>query len=1088
MEELVGRSLNRYQIVEKIGEGGIGAVFRARDTVLQRDVAIKVMRPEFGARESFRERFLQEARTAARLDHPSIVRVHDFGEDGDLLYIVMELIPGSNLREMLQNLKSEGKWVVLTEAVQIVQQVARAMDYIHEQGVLHRDIKPDNLMLKPEAGNGLPYRVVVTDLGLARLIMEQEDIPHDGISMGTPGYMSPEQARGEDAGAESEVYSLGILTYELAVGRLPFPARTISEAVRYHRDEPVPSPRSIRPDLPIALEKVILKSLEKNPSRRYHNAQDLADAMEEAMPTVFEAAYTPSSIEDTVSLATQYDMGETQARPVEQDGGRRLRRQDYLQVLLPDHTVRMIEIDADEMTMGRDPANEIVLDHPRVSRQHARLQYDGQRYWISDLNSRNGTLLGSTRIHPGEPVVWGADQAVQVGDIWLRLKLGQAPEIVSQGAAATQVAQTVAEQGIVRSPAGQKRIDIFMETLHISVVPGSSATARFIVLNRGPVMDQFRILVEGIPNGWLTPPPMLQLPPGGQQEVRLNIQPPQASHSRPGRYPVTIRVVSHQDQSEAAEVKATLTVGVYTRFTSELNPSRIQADQSVQVTIQNQGNAQETFLIEMLDQSEELAFHPSQAQLTLGEGEMARSEFLVAPRRRRWVGGTRTNAFSARVGTRGGEVRTHPGEMVNMGIIPPIVVPLLLILCLCLSAAAAYGYIDLLRGPEVAQRTAVAETQNAAATRDAVAQGNQATIQAATVTAQAALLETLTAMPTPSPEFTPTLIPTETPLPTETPTPLIIIVTATPEPATPTPFLSPTPLVIIVTTTSVPASPTPQPSPTPIQIQPQPTPLGGGLLIEFATNRDGQFEIYAMRSDGAQQTRVTNHPANDTSPSLSPESSRVVFVSDRDGVRQIYRMNANGSDQVRLSNTNVEEYSPAWSPDGTRIAFVSTRDGRPQIYVMNIDGSAQTRVTDIPEAAGNPSWAPDSLHLVFDYGTDTNRAIAVININGTGLTPVTDAAAFNVDPDWSPDGNRIAFISNRDGSPDLYLMNANGSSPARLVAHPDPLAGPVWSTDGLWIAFYTTTPNLGEIFIVRQDGGGLLNLTNNNANDMEPTW
>jgi Tol biopolymer transport system component/serine/threonine protein kinase len=1093
MEELVGRSLNRYSILEGIGTGGIGAVYRARDTVLQRDVAIKVMRPEFGERESFRQRFLQEARTAARLDHPSIVRVHDFGEDGTLLYIVMELIPGSNLREMLQNLKSENKWVILTEAVQIVQQVARAMDYVHQQGVLHRDIKPDNLMLKPEPANGLPYRVVVTDLGLARLILEEEDISTDGYSMGTPGYMSPEQARGEDAGATSEVYSLGILLYELAVGRLPFPARTISEAVRYHRDEPVPAPRTIRPDLPISLENVILKALEKNPERRFRNAQELADALEEAMPTVFEAAYTPTSIEDTVSLVTQYELDETQARPT-QEGPRRPRRQDYLQILLPDRTARMIEITADEMTIGRDPANEIVLDHPRVSRQHARLQYDGTRYWLSDLNSRNGTLLGNQRLVPGEPVVWEAVQAVQIGDIWLRLKPGQsAAEVIPNNAGTTQAMTTVAEQGIVRSPTSGRRIDLFMETIHISVVPGSSVTARFIVLNRGPVTDQFRIHVEGVPSGWLTPPPMLQLPPGGQQEVRLNIQPPQAAHSRPGRYPITIEVQSQNDPAETAEVKATLTVGVYSRFTSEMAPRRIHSDQTVQVSLQNQGNAQETFLVEMFDQAGELDFHPSQARLTLAEGEMANTEFLVTPRRRRWVGGARANAFSARVSTRGGEVRNHPGEMVNMGIIPPIILPLLLGLCLCLSAMAAYGYIDWLRAPVIAQRTAVAETQQAAATRDAVALGNQATVQAATVTAQAFLLETLTAMPTLTPVFTPTPeLPT--PTPTETPTPVIVVVTATQDPPTPTPVVTPTPLIIIVTPTPLPPTPVP-PSPTPLPPSPTPppalpaaTPMGGGLLLEFSTNRDGQYEIYAMRSDGGQQTRVTNNPANETSPSLSPDSSRVVFVSNRDGVRQIYRMNANGTDPVRLSNTGVDEYAPAWSPDGTRIAFVSTRDGLPQIYVMNIDGTSQVRVTNIDQATNNPAWAPDSLHIVFDYGTDTNRAIAVIQANGSGLTALTDPTALNIDPAWSRDGTRIAFISNRDGALDLYVMNANGSSPGRLLAHPENLAGPIWSPDGQWIAFYTTTPNLGEIYVVRTDGTGLRNLTNNSVDDIEPTW
>jgi eukaryotic-like serine/threonine-protein kinase len=1089
MNELIGRSLNRYRLEELIGEGGIGAVYRAHDTVLQRDVAIKVLRPEFEQHDNFRQRFLQEARTAARLDHPGIVRVHDFGQDGDWLYIVMEYIQGDNLRQMLQNLRAQNKWIVLPEAVGIVQQVCIALDYVHQQGVVHRDIKPDNLMLKPEPGNGLPYRVVVTDLGLARLIEEEELIDH-GVSMGTPGYMSPEQARGEETGPQSEVYSLGILLYELSVGRLPFPAKSISEAVRYHREEPIPAPRSLRPDLPIALEQVIMKALDKDPGARYANVDELSEALEEAMPVVDEAAFTPESIEDTVSLVTQYDLsspasgGTTQAMLPED-------RQDYLQVLLPDKTVRMVQITADEMNIGRDEGNQIVLDNPKISRSHARIQYDGQRYWVTDLNSRNGSFLGGNRLVGGDPAAWEGDQPLQVGDVFLRLKRGSMPAVYQAEVDDTQPNVTQVEENIVRSGSSSRRVGLFMETIHISVAPGSASTARFILLNRGPVVDQFRILVEGIPSTWITPPSVIQLPPGGQQEVRLDIQPPQTPQSRPGRYPVTIRVSSQEDPDQTAEVKATLTVGVFSRFTSEMRPRRVSPDQTVQITVHNQGNSQDTYIVDMADQGDLLVFHPAQARLTLAEGEMASADFLIAPKQRRWIGGSRTEAFSARIRSSGGEVRNHSGEMENVGIIPPVVIPLLLVLCLCLSALAAYGILDPLGTPARAQQTAAAETQIAAATQAALALANQATIEAATAeaatiqaataiiaatqTIEAFIAETLTAMPP-----TPTI---ETPPPTEIPTPIIIVVTPTPEPETPTPE-PPTP------TPTLPATPTPPalPTPTPITILPTPTPLGGSMLVEFSSSRDGLYEIYAMLPDGRQQTRVTNNTFNDTSPSLSPDSSRLVFVSDRDGRRQIYGMNADGSGQVRLTQNEFEDYNPAWSPDGTRIAFTSTRDGNPEIYVMNIDGTAQTRLTNDPAIDDHPAWSPDSSRIVFDRGTDENRAILIMNANGTGITALTDGTFFDFDPSWSPDGARIAFSSNRGGGFDIYLMDANGANITRLTNFPDPTAGPVWSRDGNWIAFYTTTPTLGEIYVVRIDGAQLTNLTNNQIDDIHPTW
>lgn len=1090
MDELIGRSLNRYRLEELIGEGGIGAVFRAHDTVLQRDIAIKVLRPEFEQHENFRKRFLQEARTAARLDHPGIVRVHDFGQDGNWLYIVMEYIQGDNLRQMLHNLRGQNKWVVLPEAVGIVQQVCNAMDYVHEQGVVHRDIKPDNLMLKPEPGNGLPYRVVVTDLGLARLI-EEEELLDMGISVGTPGYMSPEQARGEDAGPRSEVYSLGILLYELSVGRLPFPAKTISEAVRYHREEPIPEPRSIRPDLPIALEQVIMKALEKDPGARYANVRELSEALEEAAPVVDEAAYTPESIEDTVSLVTQYDLptpgsGGTTQTMLPED------RQDFLQVLLPDKTARMIQITSDEMNIGRDETNQIVLDNPKISRYHARIQYDGQRYWAADLNSRNGTFLGGTRLVSGDPVVWEGDQPLQVGDVFLRLKRGSMPAVYQAQVGDTQPALTQVEENVVRSGSSSRRVGLFMETVHISVAPGSASTARFIILNRGPVVDQFRISIDGIPANWITPPPIIQLPPNGQQEVRLDIQPPQTPQSRPGRYPITIRVSSQEDPDQTAEVKATLTVGVFNRFTSEMRPRRVSADQSVQITVHNQGNSQDTFILDMMDQGDLLVFHPAQNRLTLAEGEMASTEFLVAPKQRRWIGGARTEAFTSRIRSSGGEVRTHSGEMENVGIIPPFVIPLLLVLCLCLSALAAYGYIDLMGAPARAQQTAAAETQIAAATQAALALANQATIEAATVeaatiqaatayvaatlTIEAFIAETLTAMPP-----TPTI---ETPTPTETLTPIVIVVTPTPEPEIPTPEPpTPTPTLELPTPTLPPL-----PSPTPITILPTPTPLGGSVLIEFSSARDGNYEIYAMLPDGRQQTRMTNNAFNDTDPSLSPDSSRVVFVSDRDGRRNIYSMNADGTGQVPLTQNDFEDYNPAWSPDGTRIAFTSNRDGNPEIYVMNIDGAAQARLTNDPAIDDNPAWSPDSSRIVFDRGTDENRAIYIMNANGTGVTALTDGTFFDFDPSWSPDGARIAFASNRGGVFDIYLMDANGANITRLTNIAEPAAGPVWSRDGNWVAFYTTTPTRGDVYIVRIDGAQLTNLTSSPIDDIQPTW
>ena len=305
MDSLIGQSLNRYKIISILGEGGMGAVFKAHDMTLQRSVAIKVMHPHFAGIPNFQERFLQEARSAARLDHPGIVQVHDFGQDRSNLYIVMKFIPGDNLDKLLRELRSKGNWILLDEACGIIEQTASALHYAHRQGVLHRDIKPANIMIEPEPSGNLPYRPVITDLGLAKLA-EGGIATQDGSSMGTPAYMSPEQAQGMTTDARSDVYSLGILLFELTTGRLPFPAKNLAEAVHFHVNISPPRPSEIGTDIPQELENIILRCLEKEPDKRYPTAGDLASALKEARWLYQSIQTAPSPYSSAVSLLAQY--------------------------------------------------------------------------------------------------------------------------------------------------------------------------------------------------------------------------------------------------------------------------------------------------------------------------------------------------------------------------------------------------------------------------------------------------------------------------------------------------------------------------------------------------------------------------------------------------------------------------------------------------------------------------------------------------------------------------------------------------------------------------------------------------------------
>ena len=533
MENLVGRMLNRYQITGLLGEGGMGAVYRAHDSTLQRDVAIKVMHESFAHQPDFQERFLQEARTAAHLDHHGIVQVYDFGQDRGSLFIVMKFIPGDNLEKMLRDLRAQNRWIPLQEAVNVIRQVALALDYAHKQGVLHRDLKPGNIMIEPEPSEGLPYRPVITDLGLAKLA-QGGLTTQEGSSMGTPAYMSPEQAMGRQSDSRSDVYSLGVLLFELATGRLPFIARNLSDAIKYHVQTPPPNPSSIRPELPDTLVQVILKSLQKDPSQRYQNAASMAEALKVVLSEATQVTTAPSGIQTNISLLTQYQNSLIELRGASILGAFYAAapsnpdldlNQDRLQLVFADQTGKAVIMQRPSMTIGRDPDTELPLDDPKASRRHARIDFTGPGYNITDLNSTNGTYLGSTRLNPGTPYAWNPELVLRVGDTFIRLLRAGQPYIQGLGptvAAETRVAAAQTQPAAVPGQ-GQATRQVQLAHAFISELQParikSGQVGRVTIRNLGEAPDSYtlswRVPSQGLD---FTPPTMqVNLVPG--QEV-----------------------------------------------------------------------------------------------------------------------------------------------------------------------------------------------------------------------------------------------------------------------------------------------------------------------------------------------------------------------------------------------------------------------------------------------------------------------------------------------------------------------------------------------------------------------------------------
>ena len=289
----------RYRIVKELGKGNMGVVYQAHDPQIDRMVALKVLRPDRVTSEDFVARFLKEARAIGRLSHPGIVTVFDVGEDKGTIYIAMEYLDGDPLNEVMHS----GKLSV-SRSVDIVRQVAQALDYAHKQGIVHRDIKPSNIILTRE------QVVKLTDFGIARI----EDAAagyqtQAGEILGTPIYMSPEQVMGRTADRRSDLYSLGVLMYEMIVGRRPFTGSNLAaifNAITHDAPEP---PAAADPFVSAALSDLVMKCLEKNPEKRYQSGRQLVDAL--------NAAGLQGSAEGAGE-------GATKRRPVNKSGGSRV--------------------------------------------------------------------------------------------------------------------------------------------------------------------------------------------------------------------------------------------------------------------------------------------------------------------------------------------------------------------------------------------------------------------------------------------------------------------------------------------------------------------------------------------------------------------------------------------------------------------------------------------------------------------------------------------------------------------------------------------------------------------------------------------
>lgn len=275
MENLTGKQFGAYHIVGPLGAGGMAAVYKAYQPGIDRYVALKVLPRQFATDPQFFGRFEQEAKVLAKLQHPHILSVYDYGQSDGYTYIVMPFVESGDLADIL---RMRSKHLPLPEIGQIIAQVGDALDYAHAQGVIHRDVKPGNILVD-KRGNCL-----LTDFGIAKILEGSTDsLTVTGGVIGTPSYMSPEQGMGKKLDGRSDIYALGIILYQMVTGEVPFKAETPMAVMIKHINDPLLSPRDLNPNVPEAIERVTLKALAKRPEDRYETAGEMVKSLQQAI-------------------------------------------------------------------------------------------------------------------------------------------------------------------------------------------------------------------------------------------------------------------------------------------------------------------------------------------------------------------------------------------------------------------------------------------------------------------------------------------------------------------------------------------------------------------------------------------------------------------------------------------------------------------------------------------------------------------------------------------------------------------------------------------------------------------------------------
>jgi serine/threonine protein kinase len=696
MNELIGRQIDHYRIDALLGEGGMGAVYRAYDLNLARNVALKVMHHNFASQQEFRARFMQEAQSAARLNHRSIVDIHYFGMSQGSLYMVMAYIPGGSLNTHLKQLQEQGKIVQLREILIFLAQVADALGYAHREGVVHRDVKPSNVLVQPldepDREGEPPLRGVVTDFGLAKLLTGGLETRSD-VLIGTYPYMSPEQCLHQTVDGRSDIYSLGVVLYQLVTGKLPLNIKSAIEAILVHqRHEMPPAPRVVCPALPVAIEEIINKAIAKKPEARFQTAEAVASALRGAAHNLSDEDVTQFESQGTaVSLSTHLESRIPESEPSRLGSDLPLPPSgDQLVIAQRDHTPRAISLTKMQLTIGRSNDNDIVLDHTDISRHHARLEQTPHGWQILDLGSTNGTYLEKIRLLAGVSEAFSIGKTVRIGPYFIHLRQATASLALTSTGTYSQ------------SKSGQ--IGVLVEPTKVEIVPGSHTVLQVEVINQGNLVDHFRLRVTELPPAWVTlSQSEIALMPSARGTLSIDIHPPQDSSAKAGSHRCEFIVESTAQAGEIVTVPGEVIVKPFEQFAVELHPTHLSHGGTTQVTIKNEGNVEGVYSLRGRDPANEIEYTGEHARIRVPSGETVKQPVSVKARKRSLLGTAQTLAFEIHVHSSREAHQARTGQLRVTPLIPMWIVPLLGMFLMACLAVVFFRVLPNLTGPTLTE-------------------------------------------------------------------------------------------------------------------------------------------------------------------------------------------------------------------------------------------------------------------------------------------------------------------------------------------------------------------------------------------------